>query len=70
MKKNSELYNLIYDALRGYSSAQVNLASEASAIRLAGSISSAISKRFHVAKRRDPLQDIEDKDQLDLFENY
>jgi len=67
--KYSELNSLIYNTLREHSSAQTNLASEASAIKLAENISSAISKRFHVAKRRSPLIGNGSKEQLDLFEN-
>jgi hypothetical protein len=69
--KRSELNSLIYSTLREYSSAQVNLASKASAIKLAENISSAISRRFHVAKRRSPLigDGSNNKEQLDLFEN-
>jgi len=69
--KYSELNSLIYNTLREYSAAQINLASEASAIKLAENISSAISKHFHVAKRRSPLigNSSKEKEQLDLFEN-
>jgi len=65
--KNLELNNLIYDAIREHHSGQINLASEASAINLAESISGAICKRFHIAKRRNERhQHEEEKVQLSL----
>jgi len=69
--KNLELHNLIFDTIREYHLQQINLASEASAINLTENISSAICKKFHLAKRRSPLTTGESKEQeqLDLFQN-
>ena len=66
---NVELQSLIYAAIREYSEGQINLASEASTIALTESICTAISKHFHIAKRRSPTQgrEVKDEEQLDLF---
>lgn len=69
--KNQELQDLIFHVIREQHSGQVNLASEASAICLADSISNAICRKFHIAKRRQTSQS-DDKaqtiaEQLDLF---